>query len=96
MRGYFDSSREKPQRGDQTIFLLESRKTSKGWPNDIFTRVEKNLKGGTKGYFCPGLDGIKGDKPASSCSTNVLIIKYEFKIIKANELIIRLINYIYS
>jgi hypothetical protein len=27
------------------------------------TQVEKNIKGGTKVYFFPGLDGIKGGKP---------------------------------
>jgi hypothetical protein len=27
------------------------KKSSKGGPNDILTEVEKNLKGGTKGYF---------------------------------------------
>ncbi len=26
-------------------------KTSKGEPKNILTKVEKNLKGGTKGYF---------------------------------------------
>jgi hypothetical protein len=29
------------------------KKTSKGEPKDVLTEVEKNLKGGTKGYFCP-------------------------------------------
>ncbi len=32
------------------IFRIELRKTSKGYQR-ILTEVEKNLKGGTKGYF---------------------------------------------